>query len=195
MAELSVHNPFARKILVNRAVYALPLTTDNKPDLPEEFERIMKSGGRVKQLTNEFGVKMGPFRVWKQLENWPGLAMSRSIGDGIAKTLGVTCAPVLRSHHLTAKDLFIVLASDGVWTVMSSSDAILFVEKFRQKCRTVPLLGSYPVSSMSVPIAHLLAEETRYRWFGLCEEDDVSIDDISAIVIDFQPPELYSTQS
>lgn len=193
-AELTVHNPFARKILANRAVYALPLTIDNKPDLPGEFERIVKSGGRVKQLTNEFGVKVGPFRVWKQLENLPGLAMSRSIGDEIAKTLGVICAPVLHSHRLTAKDLFLVLASDGVWTVMSSSDAVLFVEKFRQKCCTVPLQGNYPVSAAGVPIAHLLAEETRYRWFGLCEEDDVSIDDISAIVIDFQPPELYPTQ-
>lgn len=34
-------------------------------------------------------------------------------------------------------------------------------------------------------MAQLLGEEARYRWFGICEDEDVMIDDISAIIIEF----------
>ena len=36
---------------------------------------------------------MGPYRVWMKNENYPGLAMSRSIGDGIAHNIGVSDLP------------------------------------------------------------------------------------------------------
>ena len=44
-------------------------------------------------LIKENGVKSGPFRVWLKNENYPGLAMSRSIGDLIASAIGVTAEP------------------------------------------------------------------------------------------------------
>ena len=33
-------------------------------------------------------------------------------------------------------------------------------------------------------ISHFLAEEARFRWFGVCEDEDVMIDDISVIVLE-----------
>lgn len=39
------------------------------------------------------GVKSGPYRVWLKTQNYPGLAMSRSIGDLVAASIGVTCEP------------------------------------------------------------------------------------------------------
>lgn len=36
---------------------------------------------------------MGPMRVWLKTENVPGLAMSRSIGDFVAASVGVSAEP------------------------------------------------------------------------------------------------------
>jgi len=68
------------------------LSRDHKPDLKEESQRIVKSGGRVERYT-ENGVKSGPYRVWLKDYEIPGLAMSRSIGDFVAESVGVICDP------------------------------------------------------------------------------------------------------
>ena len=41
----------------------------------------------------ENGIKSGPYRVWLKNENFPGLAMSRSIGDFVAGSVGCICEP------------------------------------------------------------------------------------------------------
>lgn len=38
-------------------------------------------------------MKIGPYRLWVKNENYPGLAMSRSIGDLCAHSVGGTCEP------------------------------------------------------------------------------------------------------
>ena len=35
-------------------------------------------------------------------------------------------------------------------------------------------------------LAQLIAEEARYRWYGLCEEDDIMIDDIAVVAIELR---------
>lgn len=67
-------------------------TRDHKPELKDEKERILKSGGRVDKYTDKGG-KSGPYRVWVRNENFPGLAMSRSIGDFVAGSVGVISEP------------------------------------------------------------------------------------------------------
>jgi hypothetical protein len=39
------------------------------------------------------GKAAGPYRVWLQLDDIPGIAMSRSIGDFVASTVGVISNP------------------------------------------------------------------------------------------------------
>ena len=41
----------------------------------------------------ENGFKSGPYRVWLKNENFPGLAMSRSIGDFVDGSVGCICEP------------------------------------------------------------------------------------------------------
>jgi len=42
--------------------------------------------------------------------------MTRSIGDLVAKSVGVTCEPEIKVFpNLTKNDKFIVIASDGLW--------------------------------------------------------------------------------
>ena len=65
-----------------------------------------------------------PFRVWSPVVDLPGLAMSRSIGDGMAKGLGVIAEPEIKIFYTTpeSKLAFIALASDGIWDVIDSNE-------------------------------------------------------------------------
>lgn len=70
-----------------------PLTRDHKPDDPDEKERILARGGRIDCYKGRMGEDVGPARVWLKKEAFPGLAMSRSIGDACAHSVGVIAAP------------------------------------------------------------------------------------------------------
>jgi len=50
----------------------------------------------------------------------PGLAMSRSMGDGMGRECGVIGDPDIMEHTLTNEDKMIVIASDGVWEFISN---------------------------------------------------------------------------
>lgn len=105
-------------------VAAVPLTTDLKPNLPGEADRIRRSNGRVFALKEEPGVA----RAWMPRVYCPGMAMSRSFGDFVMKKHGILSTPVVTHHHITSDDLFIVLATDGVWDVLSNEEVVSIVQ-------------------------------------------------------------------
>jgi serine/threonine protein phosphatase PrpC len=108
--------PFNRPCLPGRTVVPLALTLDQKPNHEEELQRIKQAGGVVQKITDSAGHKLGPYRVWKPGTTLPGLAMSRSIGDSLAKSVGVIGTPVVQQFTFDlSRDLFAVVASDGVW--------------------------------------------------------------------------------
>jgi len=69
------------------------LSNDHKPDTPQEAQRILRSGGRIEPFKDYDGSFVGPSRVWLASQDIPGLAMSRSIGDFVAASVGVSCIP------------------------------------------------------------------------------------------------------
>ena len=99
--------------LTNQGI--LPLSTDHKPDLPGEFERIQLCGGEVETMKDFFGNKLGPPRVFKAGFTYPGLAMSRSLGDLQAKECGVIATPQVIEYDINNSTKYIVVCSDGVW--------------------------------------------------------------------------------
>lgn len=101
----------------NKKFKAIDLTTDHKPNLPKEKKRILAAGGDVKLLEGDV-----PHRVFVRGRPFPGLAMSRSIGDFIAQMVGVSCEPEIFCHKLTSNDLFIFVSSDGVWEFLETKD-------------------------------------------------------------------------
>ena len=50
----------------------------------------------------------------------PGLAMSRSIGDFIAHSVGVATEPEVKRFELQPEDKFMIIASDGVWEFLTN---------------------------------------------------------------------------
>ena len=48
--------------------------------------------------------------------------MSRSIGDLVASSVGVSPEPEFYEYDMSEDDKFIVLASDGVWEFLSNED-------------------------------------------------------------------------
>ena len=137
------NSKFVRQIIPSRPVLAIPLSVDQKPDLPVRADRIVKAGGRVKQMSDEDGNPVGPYRVWTQTKSMPGLAMSRSLGDEVSKTLGVISTPVV-SRFAIAND-FLIIASDGVWNVITDQEAVDFVEKFRHVASRSRGKAEYPL--------------------------------------------------
>ncbi|KAJ0237221.1 protein phosphatase 2C 33 [Hirschfeldia incana] len=105
------------------ALVAVQLTVDLKPNLPAEAERIKKCRGRVFALRDEPEV----CRVWLPNCDSPGLAMARAFGDFCLKDFGLISVPDVSYRRLTELDEFIVLASDGIWDVLSNEEVVAIV--------------------------------------------------------------------
>ncbi|XP_024996903.1 probable protein phosphatase 2C 72 [Cynara cardunculus var. scolymus] len=103
--------------IAENGIVAVQLTTDLKPSVPSEGDRIRKSNGRVMALKEEPHID----RVWLPHHDSPGLAMSRAFGDFVLKSHGIIAVPDVSYHRLTPNDQFLVLASDGVWDVLSNN--------------------------------------------------------------------------
>jgi len=104
--------------------FAEPVSIDHKPDLPEEKARIIATGGRVFSVEYEDGVE-GPPRVWLGHMDVPGLAMSRSLGDSVAHTAGVSSQPDFFERDLHAdRDALVILATDGLWEFMTDQEVV-----------------------------------------------------------------------
>lgn len=59
--------------------------------------------------------------------------MSRSLGDGCAQEAGVVPNAEIFEFKLTPEDMFIVLASDGVWEFMQNDLVAKIVAPFYHK--------------------------------------------------------------
>ncbi|XP_022742192.1 probable protein phosphatase 2C 33 [Durio zibethinus] len=114
----------SRAVLATRdkdnSLTAVQLTVDLKPNLPAEAERIRRCKGRVFALKDEPEVA----RVWLPNNDSPGLAMARAFGDFCLKDFGLISVPEISYRHLSDKDEFIVLATDGIWDVLSNKEVV-----------------------------------------------------------------------
>lgn len=145
-------------------------THDHKPDLPDEKKRILEAGGRVFAVEYDDGID-GPPRVWLGHMDVPGLAMSRSLGDCVAHTAGVSSEPEFTERELNPlTDKFVVVATDGLWEFVSNQE-------------TVDMVSSTDSPTSAVD---MLVKEANRRWM---KEEQV-IDDttvITAFFFDYKP--------
>lgn len=56
--------------------------------------------------------------------------MSRSFGDRVAHSVGVSCEAEVMEFTLGLHDKFVVIASDGIWEFLSNEDVANIVMPF-----------------------------------------------------------------
>lgn len=93
------------RAVLSRGGRAIPLSVDHKPDRSDELARIEAAGGRVIFLN---GARVEGI-----------LAMSRAIGDKYLKPV-VIAEPEITFTKREPEDECLILASDGLWDVLSS---------------------------------------------------------------------------
>ncbi|KAA0146519.1 hypothetical protein FNF29_07991 [Cafeteria roenbergensis] len=97
----------SRAVLVRTDGSVRPLSLDHKPNRPDERDRILSTGGSV--------IHHGVWRVQGML------AVSRALGDRALKPW-VPPTPEICRHTIDEADAFLVLATDGLWDVMSNEE-------------------------------------------------------------------------
>mmetsp|Transcript_66955 Transcript_66955/g.209489 ORF Transcript_66955/g.209489 Transcript_66955/m.209489 type:complete len:165 (+) Transcript_66955:3-497(+) len=135
-------------------------TRDHKPELPEERARLEANGSEVREIDP------GNFRIYLPGSNFPGLTMSRALGDTV-------CGGVLREpeyHRLQMQPTdqwYCILASDGIWEFMQGE------EVFNLSAKKLRLKG--PQETLQ-----FLLGASRKRWAHVCGE---YCDDITAMLV------------
>ncbi|MFS7981007.1 putative protein-serine/threonine phosphatase [Helianthus anomalus] len=102
------------RAVLYRGKEAIALSSDHKPNREDEYARIEAAGGRVIE--------------WNGPRVCGVLAMSRSIGDGYLKP-SIIPDPEVTFTPRARDDECLILASDGLWDVMSNQEACEVAKK------------------------------------------------------------------
>ena len=130
--------------------------------------RINNCGGSIEQMLDENNQGIGPFRVFIKGKENPGLAMSRSIGDIEAKTIGVIPNPQIIEYELSSKSKYMIACSDGIWEFISNEEAMEIGKKY--------YLRNDPLG---------LCNELKNKATKIWMKEDSFIDDITVVVVFF----------
>ncbi|CAL8468810.1 g8351 [Coccomyxa elongata] len=101
------------RAVLSRGGRAIALSEDHKPNRSDERSRIEAAGGVV--------VWAGTWRVGGVL------AVSRAFGDRLLKRY-VVATPDVREEKLTSQDDVMILASDGLWDVLTNQEAVSLIK-------------------------------------------------------------------
>ena len=150
----------------NNKWIGVDLTRDHKPSLPDEEKRIVNKGGRIEPMKDEDNSFIGPPRVGLKDKDYPGLAMSRSFGDRVAHSVGVSEIPEIKEYIFSEEDQFFVVASDGLFEFISSQNI-------------VEIIKDYFLNRDIVGCCEYLYELSRDKWM---KEEEV-VDDRTMILV------------
>ena len=168
----------------SKDITCIELSHDHITTRKSEKNRIINKGGKIEKL-NYNNNWIGPFRVWAD-EEGPGFNMTRTLGDFKSKKIGVISDPEIDFLKLKVCDRFLVLASDGLWDVMSSAEVCGFVLRLEDVWWRENL------------VAERVVEEARKRWkennrkeffknkIGDCPTSKFGVDDVTVVIVFFK---------
>ena len=119
-------------------IEVIPMSDDHKPDLPDERARIESAGLEIH--TDQIFPENGEYELISKVKKSDKemLGVARAFGDYDYKSnedlsparQAVVCTPdIVVRDRVDGEDMFLILACDGVWDVMSNDDVGLFVTK------------------------------------------------------------------
>uniref|UniRef100_A0A7N0U7F8 protein-serine/threonine phosphatase n=1 Tax=Kalanchoe fedtschenkoi TaxID=63787 RepID=A0A7N0U7F8_KALFE len=168
------------------SLIAVQLTVDLKPNLPAESERIRRCRGRVFALKDEPDVA----RVWLPNHDSPGLAMARAFGDFCLKDFGLISVPEVSHRRLTDKDEFVVLATDGIWDVLSNKEVVDIVASAPARASAARTLVESAVRAWRYKYPTSKADDCAV----VCLFFDKNSDDVTTFRADHSPKDLISAE-
>jgi serine/threonine protein phosphatase PrpC len=142
-------------------------TRDHKPTDPAERTRLETSGSEIQTFSFENHVQIS--RIFVKGADYPGLCMSRSLGDQSVKEHGVIPIPEVSSFDIIPGQTFVVLASDGVWEFIPSK---LVCSSLAKKLR---------IEGKDKCVARIVTEAKK-RWKS---HEGSYCDDITALLVCF----------
>eukprot|EP00747_Dinoflagellata_sp_TGD_P220491 gnl/TRDRNA2_/TRDRNA2_92472_c0_seq1.p1 gnl/TRDRNA2_/TRDRNA2_92472_c0~~gnl/TRDRNA2_/TRDRNA2_92472_c0_seq1.p1 ORF type:complete len:391 (-),score=88.43 gnl/TRDRNA2_/TRDRNA2_92472_c0_seq1:35-1207(-) len=148
-----------------RRLIAEDLTEDHKPSSESECRRIKEAGGSVRRIEGDI-----QYRVFVAGKMYPGLSMTRSIGDTAAADAGVCSTPDVKKVKVESDFRFVLVCTDGIWEFITSQEAVDIVAKF--------------APSEVQRAAEELASEAWRRWI---QEEGNIVDDITVICFWLSP--------
>lgn len=112
-----------------RAGQAVSVTEDHTPERLDEKKRVERAGGLVLNVRGAWRIAApaNPNGMSKaSRREYQGLAMTRSLGDSYFKQPTQLSAPEpdVKVLPLTEKDLFVVLATDGIFTHLTNQEVV-----------------------------------------------------------------------
>ncbi|KAL3321721.1 hypothetical protein AABB24_039366 [Solanum stoloniferum] len=154
----------------------MALSVDHKPNREDEYKRIEAAGGKVIQWNGHrvFGV----------------LAMSRSIGDKYLKPW-IIPDPEVTFIPRTKDDECLILASDGLWDVMTNEEACDMARKrilmwHKKYGATLPVERGEGIDPASQAAAECLSNRALQKG---------SKDNITVIVVDLKAQRKFKTKT
>ncbi|XP_076884988.1 protein phosphatase 2C 16-like [Bidens hawaiensis] len=164
------------RAVLYRGREAIALSNDHKPNREDEYARIEAAGGKVIQ--------------WQGHRVFGVLAMSRSIGDRYLKP-SIIPEPEVTFTARAREDECLILASDGLWDVMSNEEACDVARKriLIWHKKNIGNVVEREVNGVD-PAAQAAAD-----YLTMLALQKGSNDNISVIVVDLKPQRRFKTKS
>jgi len=144
-------------------------TKEHKAHDPEEAPRLKNAGAQV--IEKRYGDGEVISRVFIPRTGVPGLAMSRSLGDGCLKRYGVIAQPEvidISGFWDECEEPVVMIASDGLWDVITVTEAMKALAQ-RRKSGVDVRLG-----------AEVLCRRAQRLWI---EEEEDYCDDTTVLIM------------
>ena len=88
------------------------------PYVKEERLRVENNGGKIDKID---WLKVGPLRVWFKDKKYPGLSITRSLGDFEAEPLGILSRPDIKEFDIDEEKIkIVVMGTNGIWEFLTN---------------------------------------------------------------------------
>ena len=162
----------SRSVLLKNKGEVNSMSIDHKPELPNEFNRIKKAGGRIIE-----GRVNGL------------LNLSRSIGDFQFKNRKdlkqeeqiVTCNPDILFENRSQNDDFVIMGCDGIWECISNTGISEYIYDKENNINN----GNNSNKNKELNLEKIL-EDLFERNIAKSEEEENGCDNMTAILIQFK---------
>lgn len=107
-----------KAILINDDKKIKELNVCHTPCVKEERLRVENNGGKIGKID---WLKVGPLRVWFKDKKYPGLSITRSLGDFEAEQLGILSIPDIKEFDIDEEKIkIVVMGTNGIFEFLTN---------------------------------------------------------------------------